>query len=216
MSIHCVQVTFTLPANLTATPLLYSGYLLLTPIQRLTNINDVNSPSIIQDLPAINLNCAKVPTNASISPIDTLATIPGENITNSSPNITCTAANPPPKSQPILPIPQISIPYQGFSKAYSALRVMSQPATDLADSSESGELKQYGNMLCYAPVSQPTFPGAKHDDSNIPYMCKQYPKPGLGTVTVSLASLRNATACSLRVTLAPEVPMKWWVFYLCF
>lgn len=105
----------------------------------------------------------------------------------------------------------ITIPYQGYSTAYTSLHYMARSLTNDPDAAGSSRLK-YARGLCYAPNSTTYTAGAIMDfNAFVPNVCtggyaENVPNKML---QVSLAVLQSSPACSLRITLAPQVPIAW-------
>lgn len=147
-----LQATFSLPDKLANQPLLYAGYLVLTPTFQNTNSTGIKR------------------------------------------------------------VPPISIPYQGFSSQYSNLKITASVSSNSNDEYYSPILADYANALCYAPYSVAADgPGATQDDSAfVPNVCSGGLATDVNTtMNVSLSVLQDSPACSLRITLVPEIPLKW-------
>jgi hypothetical protein len=110
------------------------------------------------------------------------------------------------------PLVPVSIPYQGFSGSYDkTLRLLARPLSSLNQKAATA-LRKYQNMLCYSPRSRPIFPNAILDSSlegQVPKVCSGgYAVSDNVTLSVDLQILRQSPECSLRIVLAPQVPIK--------
>ncbi|WIA37929.1 hypothetical protein OEZ86_001306 [Tetradesmus obliquus] len=113
------------------------------------------------------------------------------------------------KLQPTDPsLPPVVIPYQGFSQDWSGLRILAKPNSDLSPAL-AATLRAQQNALCYAPRSQPQIASSIIDQiSSVPDVCSGgFAAEVDQQLNVSLAVLQESPECSLRVTLAPEVPL---------
>eukprot|EP00775_Hariotina_reticulata_P009496 gene9496-9659_t len=155
------KVTFSLPEELKAQPLLYSGRILLTPR--------------------------------------------AAGMASSQQNSSATATGGLRRLVPV------SVPYQGFSGPYDkTLRLMARPLSSL-NQKAAAALKRYQDMLCYAPRSRPYYPNAILDSGEVqvPKVCSGgYTVSNNITLSVSLQVLRQSPECSLRIVLAPQVPIR--------
>ncbi|KAF6250541.1 peptidase S8/S53 domain-containing protein [Scenedesmus sp. NREL 46B-D3] len=121
---------------------------------------------------------------------------------------------PPPASDPTGSFAPLVIPYQGYSQVYRRLPIMARPIADRGDPAKeyyASLLEAQARALCYAPGSEPSAAGSRVDDgAAIPGACAGgFAARQADWVDVSLAALRGSPECSLRVTLAPQVPMQW-------
>jgi hypothetical protein len=135
---------------------------------------------------------------------------------NSSSNgTTGNSTEPPvPTPDPYSSFVPLVIPYQGYSGVYSSVPIIARgmpnsgdPATDYYTTM----LADKARALCYAPKSKPSSQGALMDyGRSIPGVCSGgFPKTASSLVNVSLSVLQESPQCSLRVTLAPQLPMQW-------
>lgn len=99
-------------------------------------------------------------------------------------------------------------PHQGFSQQWSDLRVLAAPRPHL-NAGYARVLTETANVLCYAPHSRPVFVNAIMDsEAPVPGVCSGgFARSAHDTLEVSLAVLKASPECSLRITLAPEVPL---------
>lgn len=98
--------------------------------------------------------------------------------------------------------------HQGFSQQWSNLRVLAAPRPQL-NTDYARVLADAANALCYAPRSRPVFVNAIMDnEAPVPDVCRGgFAHSTSATLEVSLAVLKASPECSLRLTLAPEVPL---------
>jgi hypothetical protein len=82
---------------------------------------------------------------------------------------------------------------------------------DPANEGYSMQLAESARSLCYAPSSVPSAAGNLMDyGSDLPWICDGGFAEGQATwLNVSLTVLQQSPECSLRVTLAPQIPMQW-------
>eukprot|EP00775_Hariotina_reticulata_P008744 gene8744-8924_t len=111
-------------------------------------------------------------------------------------------------AQARLKLTPVSVPYQGYSKPWSSLPLLARNL-DTQDLYHSEQLQERTNALCYTPKSQPAITGAVFDvESGIPFACDAFTARDSDVISVSARVLRNAPACALRITLAPQVPIR--------
>jgi hypothetical protein len=137
--------------------------------------------------------------------------IPANNSNNSnSSSSNSTAASPNPYDS-LVPL---VIPYQGYSQDYRQLPVMARVIGNTDDATRefySSQLAADSKALCYAPRSEPSAAGNLMDYGNdVQYVCDSgFGERPATQIDVSLGVLQESPECSLRVTLAPQVPMQW-------
>lgn len=109
---------------------------------------------------------------------------------------------------PVAPsVPALSVPYQGFAASLQTLRLAAQP---LSNRGEDSKLSRHSNALCYSPGVNPSFFLEVMDTmAKVPGVCSG----GLAespehVVPVDFNVLHRSPECSLRFTLAPEVPLQ--------
>jgi len=104
-------------------------------------------------------------------------------------------------------VPPISIPYQGFAAPLKALRLSARAAQNGAD----GEaLRKHANSLCYSPHVIPSFYHEVMDHlAKVPDVCTGgFAWTNDTVIPVDFETLRESPECSLRFTMAPEVPLE--------
>jgi hypothetical protein len=124
------------------------------------------------------------------------------------------------KLTPVLPTEQqqhhgagrltpLTLPYQGFGAALSAVRLNARPKQAL-NAEAAQALTAEGNALCYSPGAVPSFFNDVMDQlASVPHVCSGgLARRGDDLLRVSLQALQGAPECSLRVTLAAEVPIR--------
>lgn len=105
-----------------------------------------------------------------------------------------------------LAAPPLTLPYQGYTRAWSALRLLARP---LGGQPDADTLARYRNTLCWAPRSAPVHAGAVLDDGpSAAQVCRATTSGPNSSISVSLATLRASPACSLRAVLVAEVPVQ--------
>lgn len=103
----------------------------------------------------------------------------------------------------------LTLPYQGYAGSLEALRLPARPISDL-DETAAMALTTSGNALCYSPGAVPAFLNEVMDHlAKVPDVCSG----GLAAepdsmLRVSLKVLQQSPECSLRVTMAAEVPFR--------
>jgi hypothetical protein len=104
-------------------------------------------------------------------------------------------------------IPAVTVPYQGFAAQLKHLRL----AARRAEKSTDGDiLHRDANALCYSPRAVPSFYFDVMDHlAKVPKVCTGGLARGDDDVIkVDFDVLHSSSECSLRVTLAPEVPLE--------
>lgn len=106
--------------------------------------------------------------------------------------------------------PPLSVPYQGYSGAWSALTLLARVNEPLS-LRYSMELTEKAPALCYTPGDVMQHVGMRYDYwSPIPVACTDggFAATKADVLNVSLAELRDTRGCSLRITLAPQAPVR--------
>jgi hypothetical protein len=104
-------------------------------------------------------------------------------------------------------IPVVTVPYQGFAAQLKHLRLAARRAENSAD---GDVLHRDSNALCYSPRAVPPFYFDVMDHlAKVPKVCSGGLARGEDDVIkVDFDVLHSSPECSLRVTLAPEVPLE--------
>jgi len=96
--------------------------------------------------------------------------------------------------------------YQGYSQPWSSLPLLASNL-DTADLYHSQQLQQRANALCYTPTAGSS--ATIFDlESGVPFVCDAFAASDSDVISVSARVLRTAPACTLRLTLAPQVPIR--------
>jgi hypothetical protein len=101
----------------------------------------------------------------------------------------------------------MTIPYQGFSRNYTAINVQPTPRRGHP---ATVDLNKFSRALCYAPGTRIVMTGRYMDSySTVPDICKGGIATAANTtINVSLEQLRRFSDCALRITLAIEIPVR--------
>lgn len=104
-------------------------------------------------------------------------------------------------------IPAVSIPYQGFAAPLKALRLSARAAQNGGDAET---LRKDANSLCYSPRVIPSFYHEVMDHlAKVPDVCTGgFATTNDTVISVDFETLRASPECSLRFTMAPEVPLE--------
>ncbi|KAF8069702.1 subtilisin-like serine protease [Scenedesmus sp. PABB004] len=103
----------------------------------------------------------------------------------------------------------LRVPVQGFGGDWAGMRLLARAGAAPDEPLLAAQLEAQANALCYAPGTAPRVAGAIMDTlSAVPAVCAGGFAARAGDVLrVSLAELRAAPECALRVTLVPEAPL---------
>jgi hypothetical protein len=139
----------------------------------------------------------------------------GNSSRSSSNDSSSNSTEPPaPTRDPYASFVPLVIPYQGYSGIYSSVPIIAREMANSSDTSiryYNSQLAANARALCYAPKTKPSSQGALMDyGRSLPWVCSGgFPKAFGSWVNVSLAVLQESPQCSLRVTLAPQLPVQW-------
>ncbi|WIA23997.1 hypothetical protein OEZ85_013624 [Tetradesmus obliquus] len=187
-----VRLNFTLLAELTRRPLLYSGIIRLLPITTRSSSSSNSSSN--------SSGSSNMTSNS-----------------NTTSNSTGNSTDPPaPTPNPSVIFVPLVIPYQGYSQDYRQLPIMARVINSSDDANDyydyyANQLAEHAKALCYAPRSAPSAAGNLMDyQADVPYVCDGgFAETMAMWINVSLGVLQDSPECSLRVTLAPQTPMQW-------